>query len=51
MVEESADGEDVRHADGTEGEVLIVARMTREVEIAVDVVIGGVEIEGQILVV
>ena len=51
VVEETADGEDVRHADGTECEVLIVARMTREVEIAVDVVIGGVEIEGQVLVV
>ena len=40
VVEESTDGENMRHADGTEGEVLIVARMTREVEIAVDVVIG-----------
>ena len=51
VVEESADGEDMRHADGTEGELLIVARMTREMEIAVDVVIGRVEVEGQILVV
>ena len=51
MVEESADGEDMRHTDGTEGEMLIVAGMTRKVEIAVDVVIGRVEVEGQVLVV